>query len=157
MSEHPIEGMMSNAMEKIREMVDVNTIIGEPITSPDGTVIIPVSKVTYGFASGGSDFPTKKPEGKDLFGGGSGAGITISPVAFLTVSNGNVNLLQISPYDGPADRVISMVPEVVDKLGAMLKKSREEKKSAREKKTGEAVKTETTVKVEEIKLDDPQL
>lgn len=157
MSEHPIEGMMSNAMEKIREMVDVNTIIGEPITSPDGTVIIPVSKVTYGFASGGSDFPTKKPEGKDLFGGGSGAGITISPVAFLTVSNGNVNLLQISPYDGPADRVISMVPEVVDKLGAMLKKSREEKKSAREKKNGEAVKTETTVKVEEIKLDDPQL
>ena len=157
MSEHPIEGMMSNAMEKIREMVDVNTIIGDPITSPDGTVIIPVSKVTYGFASGGSDFPTKKPDGKDLFGGGSGAGITISPVAFLTIHDGNVNLLQISPYDGPADRVISLVPEVVDKIGALFKKSKDEKKTATAKKNGDTVKVETTVKTEEIKLDDPQL
>lgn len=80
MSEHPIQGMMDTSMQKIKEMVDVNTIIGEPIHCPDGTMIIPVSKVTYGFASGGSDFPTKTE--KDLFGGGSGAGITISPVAF---------------------------------------------------------------------------
>ena len=82
--EHPIGSLMDTTMEKIKEMIDVNTIIGEPITSPDGTLIIPVSKVIYGFAAGGSDLPTKK-ENKDCFGGGSGAGVTIQPVAFLTV------------------------------------------------------------------------
>ena len=71
--EHPIGSLMDTTMEKIKEMIDVNTIIGEPITSPDGTLIIPVSKVSYGFAAGGSDLPTKK-ENKDCFGGGSGAG-----------------------------------------------------------------------------------
>ena len=78
--EHPIGSLMDTTMEKIKEMIDVNTIIGEPITSPDGTLIIPVSKVSYGFAAGGSDLPTKK-ENKDCFGGGSGAGVTIQPVA----------------------------------------------------------------------------
>ncbi|MCI7084590.1 sporulation protein YtfJ, partial [bacterium] len=73
MSDHPINGLMQTTMQKIKEMVDVNTIVGDPITSPDGTIIIPVSKVSYGFASGGSDFPTKK-ENKECFGGGSGAG-----------------------------------------------------------------------------------
>ena len=82
--EHPIGNLMDTTMNKIKEMIDVNTIVGEPITSPDGTLIIPVSKVSYGFASGGSDLPTKK-ENKDCFGGGSGAGVTIQPVEFLTV------------------------------------------------------------------------
>ena len=85
--EHPIGSLMNITMEKIKEMIDVNTIVGTPITSADGTLIIPVSKVSYGFASGGSDLPTKK-ENKDCFGGGSGAGVTIQPVAFLTVYQG---------------------------------------------------------------------
>ncbi|MCH5304431.1 MAG: GerW family sporulation protein, partial [Ruminococcus sp.] len=95
--DHPINGLMDTTMDKIKQMVDVNTIIGDPITSPDGTIIIPVSKVSYGFASGGSDFPTKK-ENKDCFGGGSGAGVTIQPVAFLTVYRGEVKLIPVDKY-----------------------------------------------------------
>ena len=97
MSEHPIEGMMDNTLDKIKQMADSNTVVGEPITTPDGTVIIPISKVSYGFASGGSDLPAKQTQ-KDLFGGGAGAGVTITPVAFLTVSNGNTKLLQVDPF-----------------------------------------------------------
>ena len=81
MSEHPIQGLMDVTLEKIKSMVDSNTIIGNPINMADGTMILPVSKVTFGFASGGSDFPTKTS--KELFGGGSGAGVSISPIAFL--------------------------------------------------------------------------
>ena len=82
--QHPINGLMGTSMEKIRELVDVNTIIGDPITSPDGTIIIPVSKVSFGFVAGGSDLPTKAP--KEVFAGGSGAGITINPQAFIEYS-----------------------------------------------------------------------
>ncbi len=128
MSDHPINGLMNTTMDKIKEMVDVNTIIGDPITSPDGTIIIPVSKVSYGFASGGSDFPTKN-ENKDCFGGGSGAGVTIQPVAFLTVYKGNVNLLPVEKYDGAADRVVGMVPELVDKVTGLFKKDKKDKKA----------------------------
>ena len=105
MSEHPIQGMMSTTMQKIREMVDVNTIIGEPITSPDGTIIIPVSKVSFGFASGGSDIPSKQP--KDIFGGASGAGVSIQPLAFLVVYQGNVKLLQMTNDENTANNVVN--------------------------------------------------
>lgn len=117
---------MDTTMNKIKEMVDVNTIIGDPITSPDGTIIIPVSKVSYGFASGGSDFPTKN-ENKDCFGGGSGAGVTIQPVAFLTVYQGKVNLMPIEKFDGAADRVVGMVPDLVDKVTGLFKKDKSKK------------------------------
>lgn len=126
MSDHPINSLMDTTMEKIKAMVDGNTVIGDPITSPDGTIIIPVSKVSYGFASGGSDLPTKK-ENKDCFGGGSGAGVTIQPLAFLTVHKGHVNLLPIEKYDGAADRVVGMVPELVDKVSALFKKDKKNK------------------------------
>jgi sporulation protein YtfJ len=121
--DHPINSLMDTTMEKIKEMVDVNTIIGDPITSPDGTIIIPVSKVSYGFASGGSDFPTKK-ENKDCFGGGSGAGVTIQPVAFLTVFRGEVKLIPVEKYEGAADRVVGMMPELVDKVSGLFKKDK---------------------------------
>lgn len=121
MSEHPIQGLMSTAMQKIREMVDVNTIIGDPISTPDGTTIIPVSKVSFGFASGGSDLPSKNQ--KDPFGGGSGAGISIHPIAFLVVSNGDVKLLQLSEDGGsPAGKAIDMVPGVIDKVSELFSK-----------------------------------
>lgn len=127
MSDHPINSLMDTTMEKIKEMVDGNTVIGDPITSPDGTIIIPVSKVSYGFASGGSDLPTKK-ENKDCFGGGSGAGVTIQPLAFLTVCKGEVHLMPIEKYDGAADRVVGMVPELVDKVTSLFKKDKKDKK-----------------------------
>ena len=124
---HPINSLMDTTMEKIKQMVDGNTVIGDPITSPDGTIIIPVSKVSYGFASGGSDLPTKK-ENKECFGGGSGAGVTIQPLAFLTVSKGQVNLIPIEKYDSVADRVAGMVPELVDKVSALFKKDKKNDK-----------------------------
>jgi sporulation protein YtfJ len=153
MSEHPIEGMMDTTIQKIREMVDVNTVIGDPITSPDGTVIIPVSKVTYGFAAGGSDFPSKVQTQKAFFGGGGGAGITINPIAFLAISNGEVKLLQIAPISDSTDRMISLVPDVVDKVSALFKKSGDKK--ARKEKTEEPNAKE--VKAEDLHLDDPAI
>ena len=129
MSEHPIQGLMSTAMQKIRVMIDVNTIIGDPITTPDGTTIIPVSKVSFGFASGGSDLPAKVQ--KDLFGGGSGAGITINPIAFLVVCGGDVKLLQLNDGDtGAVGKAVEMVPEVIDKFAELFsKKDKAPKKS----------------------------
>ena len=124
MSEHPINSLMDTSMRKIKELIDVNTIIGDPITTPDGTTIIPVSKVTYGFASGGSDLPTKN-EKKDLFGGGSGAGVTIQPIAFLTVYQGNVRLISVGNGDG-LDKFIGMMPDVVDKVKGFFKKDKKE-------------------------------
>nr|WP_253289255.1 GerW family sporulation protein [Lachnoclostridium sp. MSJ-17] len=113
--EHPIGSLMNITMEKIKEMIDVNTIVGTPITAADGTLIIPVSKVSYGFASGGSDLPTKK-ENKDCFGGGSGAGVTIQPVAFLTVYQGNVRLIPVDGNKSALDGVINAIPDVVSKV-----------------------------------------
>lgn len=123
--EHPISSLMDTTMEKIKEMIDVNTIIGEPITSPDGTLIIPVSKVSYGFAAGGSDLPTKK-ENKDCFGGGSGAGVTIQPVAFLTVYQGDVRLVSVDREEGTADKLVNMIPDVLKKVKGVFKKDKSE-------------------------------
>lgn len=123
--EHPIGSLMNITMEKIKEMVDVNTIVGEPITSPDGTLIIPVSKVSYGFASGGSDLPTKK-ENKDCFGGGSGAGVTIQPVAFLTVYQGDVRLVSVDG-GGTLDNIVGMIPDVVTKVKDIVGKKKKKK------------------------------
>ena len=120
MSEHPIQGLMDVTLEKIKSMVDSNTIIGNPINMADGTMILPVSKVTFGFASGGSDFPTKTS--KELFGGGSGAGVSISPIAFLVVHEGNVRLLQLSDTSNSLDRAIGMMPEMVDKVSDLFSK-----------------------------------
>jgi sporulation protein YtfJ len=123
--EHPIGSLMDTTMEKIKEMIDVNTIIGEPITLPDGTLIIPVSKVSYGFAAGGSDLPTKK-ENKDCFGGGSGAGVTIQPVAFLTVYQGDVRLVSVDREEGTADKLVNMIPDVLKKVKGVFKKDKSE-------------------------------
>ncbi|MBR1483526.1 MAG: GerW family sporulation protein [Ruminococcus sp.] len=125
--EHPIGSLMNITMEKIKEMIDVNTVVGTPITSPDGTLVIPVSKVSYGFASGGSDLPTKK-ENKDCFGGGSGAGVTIQPVAFLTIYQGNVRLISVNGENSAIDSIVNMIPEVVGKVKEFAD-SRKKKKS----------------------------
>ena len=126
MSDHPVNNLMDTSMRKIKEMIDVNSIIGDPITTPDGTVIIPVSKVTYGFASGGSDLPTKK-ENRDCFGGGSGAGGTIQPLGFLSISKGVTKFIPIEKYDGAADRIVGMIPEAFDKISSFISKDKKDK------------------------------
>lgn len=130
--QHPINELMSTTMDKIRTMMDSNTIIGEPIQTGEVT-LIPVSKLSFGFASGGSDFTTKnqKPEASNNFGGGSGASAKLEPVAFLIVHGENVRLLPVAP--GPAttaDRLLETVPEVVDKVTAFIEKQQEKKESA---------------------------
>ncbi len=124
MAEHPIQGLMGVTMDKIREMVDANTIIGSPIAVEGGTTIIPVSKVTFGFASGGSDIGAQAA--KDMFGGGSGAGVSVTPIAFLVVKDGNVRTVQLSEYVTSVDRAIGMIPDLVDKVTALLKKEKPE-------------------------------
>lgn len=115
-----VEGLMGVSVDKIHELVDANTVIGSPVTLPDGGTLIPVSKVSYGFASGGSDLPSKTASG--LFGGGAGAGINITPVAFLSIKDGQVNVLPIVSSPDTMDRLVSMLPDVADKLGKLLKK-----------------------------------
>lgn len=124
--QHPIEGIMDTTLDKIKQMVDVNTVIGTPITTADGTTIIPVSKVTYGFASGGSEFASKKMENNKLFGGGSGAGVTINPIAFIAVSNGEAKLLNIANFQDSQDRAVAMVPELIDKIVGLFKKDKKD-------------------------------
>ena len=124
MSEHPIEGLMDVTLEKIKSMVDSNTIIGNPINMPDGTLILPVSKVSFGFASGGSDFPSKTS--KQLFGGGGGAGVSISPIAFLVVRGNSVRMLQLADTSNSVDRAIGMLPEMVDKVADLFGKNKKD-------------------------------
>ena len=109
-----VEGLMGVSVDKIHELVGANTVVGTPMTLPDGTTLIPVSKVSYGFASGGSDLPSKTTAG--LFGGGAGAGINITPVAFLTIKDGQVNVLPIVAKPDTMDRLVSLVPDAIDKI-----------------------------------------
>ena len=122
MAEHPIQGLMNVTMDKIRQMADSNTIIGNPIKTDDGTTILPVSRISFGFASAGTDFDGKNAANKDLFGGGSGAGVNIQPVAFLVVKDGCVRTIQLSDGSNTIDRALTMLPELVDKVSALLKK-----------------------------------
>ncbi|MBE6762950.1 MAG: sporulation protein YtfJ [Ruminococcaceae bacterium] len=108
------------SMEKIKEMVDINTVVGDPISLPDGVTIIPVSRMSYGFGAGGSDLPNKTD--RDIFAGGTGAGVSVTPVAFLVVRNGEVKLLPVNLKSGALDQAISMVPGVVDKVAGFFKK-----------------------------------
>ena len=113
-------------MQKIREMIDANTIVGEPIVTPDGMMLIPVSKVTFGFVGGGTDF-TKKQD-KSGFGGGTGAGVNVIPVAFLAVKGDNVEMIYISPPTPPSstiERVIDAMPDMIDKIGDFMNKDKD--------------------------------
>lgn len=126
MSEHPIENLMITAMSSLRDMIDVNTIVGDTVEMSDGTVIIPVSKVSFGFAAGGSEFNNKNPkievEQKLPFGGGSGAGVNISPIAFLIVKDSGVKLLNVNA-NRPLDKLMDLAPDVINKIIDMLGKT----------------------------------
>jgi len=146
--QHPIEGLMTTAMESIKEMVDVNTIVGDAVQSPDGTVIIPISKVAFGFAAGGGEYSgimnddedersgsdnedeNGMKNGKYPFAGGSGAGVSINPVAFMVVGNGQIKLLPVN-INSTVDRVLDLVPEIICKLEEVFKKKVTIKKEVR--------------------------
>lgn len=116
--ENKVKELMGISIDKIKEMVDVNTVIGDPITLPDGTVLLPVCHITYGFASGGSDLPSKGNQ--ELFGGGGGAGINVTPIGFLVCSGGNVKVLPMVAHPTAVNQVAGMVPDVVDKIGSLF-------------------------------------
>ena len=121
-----IGNLMEITMQKIHEMVDVNMVVGSPITTPDGITVIPVSRVSYAFASGGSDFRVKEKPG---FGGGNGAGVKIEPIGFLVVKDGNVRMVSITPpASNTIDRVIEKAPELMDTVESFLKKRTTEDK-----------------------------
>ncbi len=129
MAQHPINDIMETSIKNLRSVIDVNEMIGDPITAPNGTVIIPISKVTFGFASGGSDIPSSKQP--QLFGGGAGSGVTMTPVGMIVIyPSGKVELLQLATADNTADRVVNMVPGMLDKLTGAIKSRREEKSGA---------------------------
>ena len=133
MREHPIEGLMSAAMTNIQDMVDVNTIIGDPIETSSGIVIIPISKVCFGFAAGGSEFSeetideyNKREKEENVqyklpFGGGSGAGVSINPIAFLVVQDKNVKLLPVN-HSSAIDKLLDYVPDLFDKVNEIMTK-----------------------------------
>lgn len=159
-SEHPIEGLMVAAMNSIQDMVDVNTIIGEPIETSNNVIIIPISKVGFGFAAGGSEFKgetideySKREKEEQVqyrlpFGGGSGAGVSISPVAFLVVQPNNVKLLPIC-HSSAIDRLLDYVPDLMEKTNNYLNKSmqnkKEEKKEEMKKAERERKETKETI------------
>ena len=136
MSGHPIENMMETTMDRIRSMVDVNTIIGSPVSTPDGTTVIPISSVSYGFAAGGSDIPSKQTtESKTFFGGGSGAGITIKPVGFLCIQkDGQIKLIKLETADSPVEKIADAVPTAIDKIAETLNKNKAKKKEKEKEK-----------------------
>ncbi len=137
--QHPIEALMTTAMQSIKEMVDVNTIVGDAVQAPDGTVMIPISKVTFGFAAGGGEYSyTVNVEGENdntssdisedqigggefPFAGGSGAGVSICPVAFMVVGNGQIKLLPVN-MNSTVDKLLDLVPDVLCRIESMLRK-----------------------------------
>lgn len=169
MSEHPIEGLMVTAMNSIQDMIDVNTIIGEPIETSNNTVIIPISKVSFGFASGGSEFKgetideyTKREKEEAIqyrlpFGGGSGAGVSINPIAFLVVQQNNVKLMPIN-HTSSIDKLLDYVPELMDKVNCMMNRCIENKKEETNKiikqMQNKAKEKEKEVKRKEEKIEE---
>ena len=123
MKETPVNKIMESTLDKMRDMVDVSTIIGEPVVTGN-TTLIPVSKVSYGFTSGGTDLPSK--QNAELFGGAGGGGISITPVAFIVIENGKCRMMQINNYKSSADRAIAMIPELVDKLTELITAKKDE-------------------------------
>lgn len=129
-----LEILVKTAIEKIKEMVDVETIIGKPIVTDNGTTIIPVSKVSVGFGSGGSDLPTK--QAKDLFGGGAGGGVSIQPIAFITIMpDGNVKLLQLTVTASRENAALAIIPDLVDKVTSIISSKKAPSDGAVEEET----------------------
>lgn len=138
MSEKNLEGMLNVSLDSIKGLIDSNSMIGSPITTPDGTIIIPVSKVSMGFASGGSDFPSSSP--KEMFGGGTGGGLTIQPIAFLIIKGESVRMIQMADKNSIPERLANMVPDAIDSVSSLINKKKEN--NSAEKIVAEAGKEE---------------
>ena len=121
--QRPISEFTESALQNLRSLVDVNTIIGDPISTAEGTVIIPISKVSFGYASGGSDIPIAHQA--EPFGGATGGGVTIQPLAFLVINGEDVQLLQMQTADNTGDRIVNAIPGLVDKIVGMVKKKKD--------------------------------
>ncbi|MFD0771494.1 GerW family sporulation protein [Bacillus sp. CGMCC 1.60114] len=130
--DHPIQGLMKAAMENLKEMVDVNTIVGEPVQTADGGVVLTVSKVAFGFGAGGSDFSTndvQKVQSNPAFGGGSAGGVSITPVAFLVVNKDGVNILHLQNATHLAEKVIELAPQTIDKIQSIFQNNKKQDRS----------------------------
>ena len=134
MANHPIEALMKTTMESLKDMVDVNTIVGDPVETPDGTIIIPISRVCFGFASGGGEYNATKSKDKDSennvqgsmpFAGGTGAGVSVQPVAFMVVGNGQMKLLTVDQNANMLDSIINFTPKLMDKIQAFTDKKKD--------------------------------
>ena len=155
MNEHPIEGLMETAMNSIQDMIDVDTIIGDPIQTSNNIVIVPISKVSFGFAAGGSEFKgetaseySKKDKEEEIqyrlpFGGGSGAGVSISPIAFLVIQDTNVKLLPIT-HESALDKLLDYVPDVIEKTNKIINNKMKANKE-REQELEELIKEEISM------------
>ena len=121
--DHEITMVLSATMNKIKEMVDTNTVIGKAIVTPDDITLIPLSRVSFGFASGGTEFPTKDQSG---VGAGSGAGVKVEPIGFLIIKDGNVRMLNVAPTNNTVDRIIDMAPSVIDRVDQFIDKRKKE-------------------------------
>lgn len=122
---NPLSSLLQEGMEKVRAMVDTNTIVGEPITTPDGVTLIPVSKVSMGFGGGGATFGNKNATAEENLGGALGTGVKIEPVAFLIVKDGYVRVMPVAlPASSTVDRIVEMVPDVVNKVGDFFEKKK---------------------------------
>ena len=162
MSEHPIEGLMTTAMNSIQDMIDVNTIIGDPIETSNNVIIIPISKVSFGFAAGGSEFRgetideySRRDKEEDIqyrlpFGGGSGAGVSINPIAFLVVQPEGVRLLPVK-YSYTIDKLLDYVPEIIEKTNDMVMDVLKETKDPMEKKQNNNQKSEKDVNERKVR------
>jgi sporulation protein YtfJ len=132
MAEHPIEGLMKTTMDSIKEMVDVNTIVGDPVQTNNGEIIIPISKVSIGFASGGAEYSADEKHIEDKnrypFGGGSGAGMSVQPVAFLIVGKENIKLLPVNQTNS-VDRIIDGVPQLLEEIMGFFRKDKDKNKN----------------------------
>lgn len=158
MTEHPIEGLMTTAMNSIQDMIDVNTIIGEPIETSNNIVIIPISKVSFGFAAGGSEFNgetideyNKREKEESIqyrlpFGGGSGAGVNINPIAFLVIQANNVKLLPVN-HSSAMDKLLDYMPDLVDKTNTLINKCMQNKKEEKKEEKQAQAKVEQKIKV----------
>ena len=123
MSEHPLGTLAQGAIDKIKEMIDVSTVVGEPISCGNSVTVIPVSRVSVGFASGGTDLPSKKE--KSLFGGGTGGGVTVTPTAFLVINGNDVRLLPLYSTATTTDRIVENAPDIINRIGDLFQKKTE--------------------------------
>lgn len=162
MNDHPIEGLMETAMDSIKDMVDVNTIIGQPIETSNGMVIIPISKVCFGFAAGGSEFKgetineyKKKDKEEEAqyrlpFGGGSGAGVSINPVAFVVVGQDTIKIMPVD-HTSAIDKLMDYVPDLMQKANAILNKTMDMKKQEKDKEQEDIINATKDENISKIK------